>query len=144
MRFIFSEQAFSSAVRNLLKQIHKQRCFDNFLGNESRRDSAIRVTANCIKNQKLRSTRLPILTCGYVTKLIPMGGEIAELVMTTVVSLGIQILGFEYGLMWDKSVQHSGPFIKHYRARILAGQLHCSLSLNPSLTVMFNNKCYIN
>ena len=44
-----------------------------------------------------------------------MGGEIAELVMTTVVSLVIQMLGFEYGLMWDESVQYSGPFIKHYR-----------------------------
>jgi hypothetical protein len=67
--------------------------------------------------------------------------------MTTVIRLiclRIQVLGFEYGLMWDKSVQHSGPFIKQYRARILAGQLQCSLSLNPSLTVMFNNKYYIN
>jgi hypothetical protein len=41
-------------------------------------------------------------------------------------------------------VQHSGPFIKHFRARILAGQLPSSTPLNLSLTVMSNNKNIIN
>jgi hypothetical protein len=95
-------------------------------------DSAMRVTTNCIKNQKhskLCSMQLPILTCGYTTKLVPMGREIAELVSDNHRFSVHSDIRFEYGLMWDKSVQRSGPFIKYFRARILTRQLHCSLSL---------------
>jgi hypothetical protein len=50
--FQFWEQALSSAVRNLFRQIYAQRSINNLLGNGSRRDSAKGVTANCIKNRK--------------------------------------------------------------------------------------------
>jgi hypothetical protein len=49
--FQLSEQAFSSAVQNLLRQIYTQRSFNNLFGNGSRRDSTMGVIANYIKNQ---------------------------------------------------------------------------------------------
>jgi hypothetical protein len=81
--FQFWEQALSSAVRNLFRQIYAQRSINNLLGNGSRRDSAKGVTANYIKIEsiaKIRGARLPICTSDYVTKSVLMGGEIVELV----------------------------------------------------------------
>jgi hypothetical protein len=81
MRFSFGNERFPVQFKTFLDKYIRNAV--SILGNGSRRDSAMGVTANCIKNQKHsknRSARLPIFTCGCVTKLVQLGGEIAELV----------------------------------------------------------------